>query len=123
MNITKEVKLANTNRQVCHNYGLVEKNLVSRGHTLPADLCLDPDRLSLQCLCERPNYIVGSGTDTAVIIGGILEIIVALAGIGTAVALFPVLKRQNKELRWASSGLGFWKPARSSPMLSACWRS
>ena len=31
-----------------------------------------------------PNYIVGSGQDTAVIIGGILEIIVALAGIGTA---------------------------------------
>ncbi len=34
-----------------------------------------------------PNYIVGSGPDTAVIFGGILEIIVALAGIGTAVAL------------------------------------
>ena len=43
-----------------------------------------------------PNYIVGSGPDTAVIIGGILEIIVALAGIGTAVALYPVLKRQNE---------------------------
>ena len=43
-----------------------------------------------------PNYIVGSGPDTAVIIGGILEIIVALAGIGTAVALFPVLKKQNE---------------------------
>jgi hypothetical protein len=42
-----------------------------------------------------PNYIVGSGTDTAVIIGGILEIIMALAGIGTAVALYPVVKRQN----------------------------
>lgn len=43
-----------------------------------------------------PNYIVGSGTDSAVIIGGILEIIVALAGIGTAVALYPVVKRQNE---------------------------
>lgn len=43
-----------------------------------------------------PNYIVGSGPDTAVIIGGILEIIVALAGIGTAVALYPVIKRQNE---------------------------
>jgi hypothetical protein len=43
-----------------------------------------------------PNYIVGSGTDTAVIIGGILEIIVALAGIGTAVALYPVVKKQNE---------------------------
>jgi hypothetical protein len=43
-----------------------------------------------------PNYIVGSGPDTPVIIGGILELIVALAGIGTAVALYPVLKRQNE---------------------------
>ena len=42
------------------------------------------------------NYIIGAGPDTAVIIGGILEIIVALAGIGTAVVLFPVLKRQNE---------------------------
>src|SRR6266516_104457 len=43
-----------------------------------------------------PNYIVGFGPDTGVIIGGILEIIVALAGIGTAVALYPVVKRQNE---------------------------
>ena len=42
------------------------------------------------------NYIVGSGPDTAAIIGAILEVIVALAGIGTAVALYPVLKRQNE---------------------------
>ena len=47
-------------------------------------------------ILKDPNYIVGSGPDTPVIIGGILEIIVALAGIGTAVALFPVLKRQNE---------------------------
>jgi hypothetical protein len=45
-----------------------------------------------------PDYIVGSGPDTPVIIGGILELIVALAGIGTAVALYPVLKRQNEAL-------------------------
>jgi hypothetical protein len=44
------------------------------------------------------DYIVGSGSDTALIVGGILEIIVALAGIGTAVALYPVLKRQNEGL-------------------------
>ncbi|HEX6035658.1 MAG TPA: DUF4386 domain-containing protein [Anaerolineales bacterium] len=45
-----------------------------------------------------PNYIVGPGPDTPVIIGGILEIIVALAGIGTAVVLYPVLKKQNEGL-------------------------
>ena len=45
---------------------------------------------------NNPNYIIGSGPDTGVIIGGILEIIVALACIGTAVALYPVVKRQNE---------------------------
>jgi hypothetical protein len=47
---------------------------------------------------RSPNYIVGPGPDTDVITGGILEIIVALAGIATAVALFPVIKRQNEVL-------------------------
>jgi len=42
------------------------------------------------------NYIVGPGPDTPVIFGGILELIVALACIGTAVALYPVVKRQNE---------------------------
>ena len=45
---------------------------------------------------KSANYIIGAGPDTAAIIGGILEIIVALAGIGTAVTLFPVLKWQNE---------------------------
>ncbi len=42
------------------------------------------------------NYVLGAGPDTGAIFGGILEMIVALAGIGTAVALFPVVKRQNE---------------------------
>ena len=51
---------------------------------------------------KSANYIVGPGPDTAVIIGGILEVIVALAGIGTAVVLYPVVKRQNE-----GAALGF----------------
>src|SRR5438034_3202380 len=43
-----------------------------------------------------PKYIVGPGPDTGVVFGGILEMIVALAGIGTAVTLYPVVKRQNE---------------------------
>jgi hypothetical protein len=42
------------------------------------------------------NYILGAGPDTGALVGAISEIIVALAGIGTAVALYPVLKRQNE---------------------------
>jgi hypothetical protein len=45
---------------------------------------------------HQPNFIIGPGPDTSVIIGGILEIIVALTSIGTAVALYPVLKKQNE---------------------------
>jgi len=45
---------------------------------------------------NNPTYLSGPGPDTAVLFGGILEIIVALAGIGTAVVLYPVLKRQNE---------------------------
>ena len=52
--------------------------------------------LALYAPVHDPNYIVGPGPDTGVFFGGILEIIVALAGIGTAVALFPVVKRQNE---------------------------
>lgn len=51
---------------------------------------------------KEPNYILGPGPDTGVLVGGILEIVVALAGIGTAVALYPVVKRQNR-----SAALGF----------------
>ncbi len=45
-----------------------------------------------------PNYIIGPGPDTGVVIGGILELIVALAGIGTAVVLYPVVKRENEAM-------------------------
>jgi len=52
--------------------------------------------LTLYRPVHDPNYIVGPGPDTGVFFGGILEIIVALACIGTAVALYPVVKRQNE---------------------------
>ncbi len=45
---------------------------------------------------HESNYILSAVSDTSVIIGNILEIIVALTSIGTAVMLFPVLKRQNE---------------------------
>jgi hypothetical protein len=52
--------------------------------------------LTLYDQVKGANYILGAGPDTAAIIGCILEIIVALAGIATAVVLFPMLKRQNE---------------------------
>ena len=49
-------------------------------------------------ILHDPGYIVGPGTDTAVQFGGILEVLCALACIGTAVALYPVVKRQHEGL-------------------------
>ena len=43
-----------------------------------------------------PNFIISAGSTTPILVGGGLEMIVALAGIGTAVALFSVLKRQHE---------------------------
>jgi hypothetical protein len=50
-----------------------------------------------------PNYIVGvGGSDNQAILGGIFEMLCALAGIGTAVALYPVIRRQSE-----TASLGF----------------
>jgi hypothetical protein len=44
------------------------------------------------------DWILSSGAHTGILVGGLLEVIVALAGIGTAVTLYPVLKRQHEGL-------------------------
>ena len=45
-----------------------------------------------------PRYIVGPGADTSVAFGALLEVILIIANIGTAVVLWPVLKRVNEIL-------------------------
>src|SRR5215217_2402109 len=47
---------------------------------------------------DDPRYIVGAGADTSVSLGAFLELILIIANIGTAVVLWPVLKRQNEIL-------------------------
>jgi Domain of unknown function (DUF4386) len=42
------------------------------------------------------DFITSAGSSAGVLWGALLEVIVALAGIGTAVTLFPVVKRQNE---------------------------
>ena len=48
------------------------------------------------------RYVLGPGPDTQVLWGGLLEVITALACIGTAVVLYPVVKRQHE-----GAALGF----------------
>ncbi len=52
--------------------------------------------LALYGPVRGPNYIVGPGPDSGALWGGALEMIVALASVGTAVALYPVVRRQNE---------------------------
>ena len=53
---------------------------------------------------HESDFILGADFDTNVIIGNILELVVALAGIGTAVVLYPVLKKQNEAMSLALVG-------------------
>jgi hypothetical protein len=95
MNISKEIKLVNTNQQSVIPMDSSRKTALAGGILYLLTFVSILIGFLYSSILRDPNYIVGSGTDTAVIIGGILEIIVALAGIGTAVALYPVVKRQN----------------------------
>jgi hypothetical protein len=66
--------------------------LVTFAGSIPARFYfLDP-------VLSDPDYIVGPGADSRVLVGGLLDIVTALAGIGTAVVLFRVVKRQNETL-------------------------
>jgi hypothetical protein len=42
------------------------------------------------------TFVLGAGSSTGVMWAALSEVVVGLAGIGTAVVLFPVLKRQNE---------------------------
>jgi hypothetical protein len=43
-----------------------------------------------------PDYVTGAGADTRVFLGAFCEVILAITNIGTAVALFPIVKKQNE---------------------------
>ncbi len=56
----------------------------------------------LSPILDDARYVVGPGQDTRVIIGCLLDVVNALTCVGTAVAVYPVVKRQNQ-----SMALGF----------------
>jgi Domain of unknown function (DUF4386) len=47
---------------------------------------------------DDANFILGAGADGGVALGAFLEVLLIVANVGTAVVLFPVLKRQNEAL-------------------------
>jgi hypothetical protein len=59
--------------------------------SIPAVVLLAP-------VLDDPAYVLGDGADTRVLVGAALDIVNALACIGTAVVLLPVVRRQNEAL-------------------------
>jgi hypothetical protein len=47
---------------------------------------------------HHTNFVIGSGGDTSVYVGALFEMLTLIAGIGMAVTLFPVLRRQSESL-------------------------
>jgi len=76
--------------------------LVGGGLYLVTFISSIPAWFLLAPVLDNPDYILGSGSDTQVLLGCFLDLINAFACVGTAVALYPVVKRQN-----GSAALGF----------------
>jgi hypothetical protein len=47
---------------------------------------------------NNTHYIISGGADTRVFAGAFLEVLLMIANIGTAVAIFPIVRRQNEGL-------------------------
>ena len=63
--------------------------------TIPAKVALYPPIL------DHADYIAGAGGDTSALWGAFLEVILIIANIGSAIALFSILKRQHERLALA----------------------
>src|SRR5664279_4518852 len=59
--------------------------------SVPAFVFYDP-------LLNHADYVLGSGHDTRVAVGALLEILLAISGIATAVVIFPIVKRVNESI-------------------------
>ena len=57
---------------------------------------IPPAAVLLRPVLDNPQYIVSAGADGQVLFGAFLDLINALACIGTAVALFSVVRRQHE---------------------------
>jgi hypothetical protein len=61
-----------------------------------------PTLALFQPVRQRADFVLGAGSGTGVLWGALSEVVVALAGIGTAVVLFPLARRQSE-----TAALGF----------------
>jgi hypothetical protein len=61
-----------------------------------------PTLVLKQPLVDHVDFVLGHGNETSVLWGGLLDFVCAIAGIGTAVALYPVTRRFSR-----TSAIGF----------------
>jgi hypothetical protein len=47
---------------------------------------------------NQSSYVLGSGEDTRIAVGALLEILLAISGIATAVVIFPIVKRISESI-------------------------
>jgi hypothetical protein len=58
-----------------------------------------PAYLLFQSILDDPaGYIAGGGKDNQIFLGVLLELLLIIANVGTAVVLYPIAKRQNQAL-------------------------
>jgi len=58
-----------------------------------------PAALLYQPVLDDPvGYIAGAGHDNQIFLAALLELLLIIANIGTAVVIFPIVRRQNEEL-------------------------
>jgi hypothetical protein len=58
-----------------------------------------PAVLLFQPVLDHPiAYVAGAGQDNRILFGVLLELLLIIANIGTAVVIFPIVKRQSEEL-------------------------
>jgi hypothetical protein len=60
--------------------------------SIPAAILVQP------LLADPAGYIAGGGTDTQIYLAALLEFLLIIANIGTAVVLYPIVRRQNEIL-------------------------
>jgi len=66
--------------------------LITFATSIPAVLLFQP------VLDDPVGYIAGGGHDKRIFFGALLELLLIVANIGTAVVIFPIVRRQNEEL-------------------------
>lgn len=72
--------------------------LLSHVTSIPALLLREP-------VLNDPNFVVGPGPDSPILLAAFLDVLLALSVVGTAVAIYPVVRRQNEGMALGYVGL------------------